>query len=106
VEDFVILSKINSGRTLHQLFLDRDRGQGERTGIMHEQEYRAAVAAFIAARGVTRCPTACALPTQGTVTPADRAALETYAADRTRLRHKRQVARDRLLLSGLVSAHE
>jgi len=41
---------------------------------MHGTEYEAAVAAFIRAKGVTRCPTACALPTQGTVPAGDRAA--------------------------------
>jgi len=64
---------------------------------MGDDEYQAAVAAFIRAKGVTRCPTACALPTQGTVAAADRAALETYAAARAQLRRKRQAARERLL---------
>ena len=31
-----------------------------------------AIAAFIRARGVTRCPTACAAPTQAVVSVADR----------------------------------
>jgi hypothetical protein len=56
---------------------------------MGNDEYRAAVAAFIRLKGVTRCPTACALPTQGTVPAADRAALEDYAMARAQLRHKR-----------------
>jgi hypothetical protein len=56
---------------------------------MANDEYRAAVAAFIRANGITRCPTACALPTQGTVAAADRAALEDYAVSRTLTRHKR-----------------
>ena len=60
---------------------------------MNGDEYQAAVAAFVRAKGVTRCPTACALPTQGTVTLADRAALADYAA----LRERRQAARDRQL---------
>jgi hypothetical protein len=58
---------------------------------MPGDNYEAAVAAFIRAKGVTRCPTACALPTQGTVPPADRAALADYAA----ARDKRQAARER-----------
>jgi hypothetical protein len=58
---------------------------------MPRDDYQAAVAAYIRARGVTRCPTACALPTQGTVPPADRAALADYAA----ARDKRQAARER-----------
>jgi hypothetical protein len=56
---------------------------------MGNDEYRAAVAAFIRANGITRCPTACALPTQGTVAATDRAALEDYAVSRTQTRHKR-----------------
>ncbi len=31
---------------------------------MHDDEYQVAVTAFIRANGITRCPTACALPTQ------------------------------------------
>jgi hypothetical protein len=60
---------------------------------MNGDEYQAAVAAFIHVKGVTRCPTACALPTQGTVPLADRAALADYAA----LRERRQALRDRQL---------
>jgi hypothetical protein len=60
---------------------------------MRRHEYEAAVAAFIRAKGVTRCPTACALPTQGTVPAADRAALADYAE----AREKRQAARERAL---------
>jgi hypothetical protein len=57
--------------------------------IMGNDEYRAAVAAFIRANGITRCPTACALPTQGTVGAADRAALGDYAIARAQTRRKR-----------------
>ena len=46
---------------------------------MSGEEYEAAVAAFIRHRGITRCPTACVLPTQAAPGPADRAALERYA---------------------------
>ena len=49
---------------------------------MGHDEYQAAIAAFIRSNGVTRCPTACALPTQGIIAAADRAALENYAAER------------------------
>ncbi len=62
---------------------------------MGEDEYEAAVAAFIRTKGVTRCPTACALPTQGTIAANDRAALEDYAIARARSRRHRQVARER-----------
>ena len=60
---------------------------------MRQNEYEAAVAAFVRSRGITHCPTACAFPTQGTVTPADRAALEDYAAGRERLRRRRIAGR-------------
>jgi hypothetical protein len=42
----------------------------------------AAVAAFIRAKGVTRCPTVCISPTQASTTEADRMALRRREADR------------------------
>ena len=42
------------------------------------EEYEAAVAAFIRRNGVTRCPTACALPTQAAPAASDQAALQRY----------------------------
>jgi len=48
-----------------------------------------AVAEFIRTRGVTRCPTACVLPTQASVAPHDRAALAEYAESRDRVRRAR-----------------
>jgi hypothetical protein len=53
----------------------------------------AAVAEFIRTRGVTRCPTACVLPTQGAVDAADREALEEYAARREQLRRVKLATR-------------
>jgi hypothetical protein len=53
---------------------------------MSPSEYEAAVAAFIRNRGVTRCPTACLVRTQASVSAADRAALEQYEAERERSR--------------------
>jgi hypothetical protein len=47
---------------------------------MSEADYEAAVAAFLRAKGVTRCPTVCAVPTQATVAEADRAAYRNYVA--------------------------
>ena len=61
---------------------------------MGENEYEVAVTAFLRTKGVTRCPTACALPTQGTVAANDRAALEDYAIARARGRRRRQAARE------------
>ena len=55
----------------------------------------AEIAEFIRTRGITRCPTACVLPTQGLVAAADRAALEEYAVQRERIRQARLAARER-----------
>jgi len=66
----------------------------ETTGeIMLETDCEAVVAEFIRTKGITRCPTACVLPTQGLVAAADRAALEDYAAVRDRSRQARAAAR-------------
>jgi hypothetical protein len=54
---------------------------------------REAVAEFIRAKGITRCPTACVLPTQGLVTAADRVALEEHEVERDRLRRAKAAAR-------------
>ena len=63
--------------------------------MIGEDEYKAAIVEFLRAKGVTRCPTACALPTQGTISATDRAALESYAIGRARARRQRQAARER-----------
>jgi hypothetical protein len=42
---------------------------------MTQEEHDAAVAAFIHARGITRCPTACVGRTQGTVAESDQLVL-------------------------------
>ena len=55
----------------------------------------AAIAEFIRDRGITRCPTACVLPTQGEVTASDRAALSAYAMGRERLRQAKVAQRAR-----------
>jgi hypothetical protein len=57
---------------------------------MTSQEQEAAVAAFIRARGVTRCPTACAVPTQASVAVADRAALRERARQLEAKREERR----------------
>lgn len=61
--------------------------------MLAERGGEAAVAEFIRTKGVTRCPTACVVPTQGSVAAADRAALEEYAASRERVRRARATAR-------------
>ena len=45
---------------------------------MSHYDRDAEIAAFIRTKGVTRCPTACVVPTQGLPDPADQAALEQY----------------------------
>ena len=47
---------------------------------MSSTDYEAAVAAFLRSKGVTRCPTVCAVPTQASVDEADRAAYRDYVA--------------------------
>ncbi len=47
---------------------------------MSDADYQAAVAAFLSTKGVTRCPTVCAVPTQAIVAEADRAAYRDYIA--------------------------
>jgi hypothetical protein len=50
--------------------------EGERT---MSNNFEAEIAAFIRTKGVTRCPTACAAPTQAAGSPADREALRLRA---------------------------
>lgn len=57
---------------------------------MSRNEYEAAVADFIRTNGVTRCPTACVVRTQGIVSPADREALRRRAAEDETRRHGRR----------------
>lgn len=54
------------------------------------------IAEYIRTKGVTRCPTACVVPTQASVTEADRAALEEYQTAREQQRRERAAARARL----------
>lgn len=57
---------------------------------MSRNEYEAAVADFIRTNGVTRCPTACVVRTQGIVSPADREALRRRAEEDETRRHGRR----------------
>ena len=63
-----------------------------------------AVAEFIRTKGITRCPTACVLPTQGSVAAADRVALEEHAVARDRLRRAQAAARWRPFFQGPTSS--
>jgi hypothetical protein len=73
-------------------------------GIMDRDPYEAAITAFIHSKGITRCPTACALPTQGTVSAVDRAALRSYAVARSQSRRQKIAARERFLSAFKISA--
>jgi hypothetical protein len=46
---------------------------------MSQSEQDALVADFMRKKGITRCPTACAVPTHAAVSEADRAALRDYS---------------------------
>lgn len=72
--------------------------------IISEYNSQAIIAEYIRTKGVTRCPTACVVPTQASVTPADRAALEEYAVERARQRREKAAARARLLWGSEISA--
>ncbi len=50
--------------------------------MISETEYARAVAEFLRKRSITRCPTACVVPTRASVTEADRAALRDHDAAR------------------------
>jgi hypothetical protein len=64
------------------------------------QEYEAEIAAFIRAKGVTRCPTAFAVPTHGSNDPSDRAALRQRAKQREAVRQERaRQARSRVVVA-------
>jgi len=71
-----------------------------------EDDPEAAVSEFIRTRGVTRCPTACVLPTQGLVAAADRAALEEHAIRRERIRRAKLATRYRSLWEAGVPVPE
>ncbi len=49
---------------------------------MSETEYASAMAEFLRKRSITRCPTACVVPTHASVTAADCAALRDHDAAR------------------------
>jgi hypothetical protein len=47
---------------------------------MSQNEQDALIAEFMRKKGITRCPTACAVPTHAAVSETDRAALRNYSA--------------------------
>jgi len=66
---------------------------------MPDTDYAAAVAEFLRKKGVTRCPTACVVPTHASVNEADRVALRDYDAAREAARLERQKNYQQLLAS-------
>lgn len=58
---------------------------------MNQLDYDAAVAAFIRAKGITRCPTVCISPTQASIAEADRVALRRLDQDRDARRTERRL---------------
>ena len=66
---------------------------------MSDTDYAAAVADFLRKKGVTRCPTACVVPTHASVTEADRVALRDYDTAREAARLERQKNYQQMLAS-------
>jgi hypothetical protein len=71
--------------------------------LARDDQHDTVIAEFIRTRGITRCPTACVLPTQGSVDEADRAALEEHATAQERSRRAKAAARARFFWSGAAS---
>ena len=63
---------------------------------MSQTDYEAAIAEFLRRKSVTRCPTACVVPTHAQVPEADRLALRSHDAAREaarleKTRHFREI---------------
>jgi hypothetical protein len=80
---------------------------------MPDSEFEAEIAAFIRSNGITRCPTACVVRTQGTPGEADRQALQQRAVEQENNRKRRRQPlafgkntrnRSRMTLSGMSVA--
>ena len=56
---------------------------------MSQTDHEAAVAQYLATKGVTRCPTVCAVPTQATIADSDRVLLREYVAAQEAARQSR-----------------
>ena len=64
---------------------------------MSDADYEAAIAAFLKKKGVTRCPTVCAVPTQATIAEADRAAYRDYVTAQEAARLEKQKASQQIV---------
>ena len=58
--------------------------------MISDTEYAQVVAEFLSNKGVTRCPTACVVPTHASVSDADRVALRSHAEIREAVRRARR----------------
>jgi hypothetical protein len=63
---------------------------------MTDAEYQAAIAAFLARKAVTRCPTVCVAPTRADISEDERAAYRSYEAAREVARTERLKSPTRL----------
>jgi hypothetical protein len=86
-------------RALNSTITARPRARDDLGWIMPENHCEA-VAEFIRTKGITRCPTACVLPTQGLVAAVDRIALEEHSIARDQLRRAQTAARGRPFFQG------
>ena len=66
---------------------------------MSQTDYAAAIAEFMRKKGVTRCPTACVVPTHATVAESDRAQLRNYNAAREAARLEKLRSYQQLIAS-------
>ncbi|HLY44372.1 MAG TPA: hypothetical protein VKQ73_02235 [Stellaceae bacterium] len=66
---------------------------------MSENDYTTALQEFLSRKSITRCPTACVVPTRASVAEADRAALRTYDAAREAARLAKMRSHQQLLAS-------
>jgi hypothetical protein len=71
----------------------------EESREMSQTDYDAAIAEFLRKKGVTRCPTACVVPTRASVSDADRVALRDYDAAREAARLERMKNYQQMLAS-------
>jgi hypothetical protein len=58
--------------------------------MISDIEYAQAIAQFLSEKGVTRCPTACVVPTRASVSDADRIALRNHAETQEAVRQARR----------------
>jgi hypothetical protein len=92
VSDFV-------GTLMPRLAFDATERRSNSPSAAAGGDFDTVIAEFIRTRGITRCPTACVLPTQGSIEEADRAALEEHATVQERSRRAKAAARARFFWS-------